>query len=450
MLPSRGLSSSIPASVLRNVRSTQTQRGGASRNLSLWPFSKKQSSAEPQSASLTTSIEPSSESDAPAERLQDSFADTSASAPPHVSAPHPENPVDLSSTPYSKDSFTDLDLASILDVPERIGYLKALGLEYGPGPTACCEWAVEHLYVYTGMPWWATLLTLTVLWRAAVFLPTLNGSKHQALLQRLHKSPEFIEAKREFDEASLHTREPTAMLKARDKMSKIKKNSGASVTWSLVGILTVPFSIGMFRLFRAMAAIPVPSLETGGLAWFTDLTVHDPYFVLPLVSISLTALMFKHARAASPPATPLADKMSKGMMYILPPIIFLSTAWLPAGLQWFFLLLTAGSVVQTSATLNPTVRRWAGIPPLPRPSRPSMLAGAAGPTWQAPTSRNETQTGNLANTISELKDNAFGSAKKTESRKKAQEYEERRTMEEKEKAFRRMEDMRRKRAEKQQ
>ena len=33
-----------------------------------------------------------------------------------------------------------------------------------------------------------------------------------------------------------------------------------------------------------MTALPVVSMQSGGLLWFTDLTVPDPYFALPLIT----------------------------------------------------------------------------------------------------------------------------------------------------------------------
>lgn len=38
-----------------------------------------------------------------------------------------------------------------------------------------------------------------------------------------------------------------------------------------------------------MANLPVDSLKTGGLYWFTDLTLADPYYILPMIT-SLTLL----------------------------------------------------------------------------------------------------------------------------------------------------------------
>ena len=33
-----------------------------------------------------------------------------------------------------------------------------------------------------------------------------------------------------------------------------------------------------------MANCPVDSMKTGGLSWFSDLTVPDPYYILPLLT----------------------------------------------------------------------------------------------------------------------------------------------------------------------
>ena len=35
-----------------------------------------------------------------------------------------------------------------------------------------------------------------------------------------------------------------------------------------------------------MANLPVQSMTTGGMYWFTDLTVPDPFYALPLITAS--------------------------------------------------------------------------------------------------------------------------------------------------------------------
>lgn len=43
-----------------------------------------------------------------------------------------------------------------------------------------------------------------------------------------------------------------------------------------------PVFISFFIALRKMAYLPVPSLQTGGLLWFPDLTAADPFYILPL------------------------------------------------------------------------------------------------------------------------------------------------------------------------
>ena len=43
----------------------------------------------------------------------------------------------------------------------------------------------------------------------------------------------------------------------------------------------------MFVGIRQMANLPVESMKTGGTAWFIDLTIPDPYFVLPFATVAL-------------------------------------------------------------------------------------------------------------------------------------------------------------------
>lgn len=53
--------------------------------------------------------------------------------------------------------------------------------------------------------------------------------------------------------------------------------------------LQAPVFISFFIALRKMAYLPVPSLQTGGLLWFPDLTAADPFYILPL---TVTGTMF--------------------------------------------------------------------------------------------------------------------------------------------------------------
>ncbi|KAL1858941.1 hypothetical protein VTK73DRAFT_7737 [Phialemonium thermophilum] len=149
----------------------------------------------------------------------------------------------------------------------------------------------------------------------------------------------------------------------------------------------------MLRLFRGMAALPVPSLETGGALWFPDLTVPDPLFILPVASSVLLYLVMK---MNIPYMAEQQAKMMKLGAIIMGPLSLIVTIYFPAGLQFFFLVTGALQYLQTWLFYRPWLRRWANLPPLkpvaaaaaPDGPRVSPFSGGAAAatsaTWQAP------------------------------------------------------------------
>ncbi|ORY72139.1 60Kd inner membrane protein-domain-containing protein [Pseudomassariella vexata] len=418
-----------------------SQGAGASRALSLWPFGSK---APPKPAETLPAEPATSLPETPA-----TFA-TPASDPTlqfreQAATQSPLTP-DIPMASDLPNTFGDMDPTSILDIQERIGYLKDLGLEFGWGPSSLVEWALEHTYIYTGLPWWGTVAIIAVGWRIALFVPTLRGSWHQAKLQECRQNPEFKAAETKMWDAR-HTNDYAATMVARSQMIRIQKQTGASSWKSLVPMLiSFPFTIGMFRVLRAMAALPVPSLENGGVLWFADLSVHDPTYILPLVSAAVTAWSIKQSQAANVNMDPNQRKMGQMLMYVMTPVMLLCTMWLPAVLQWFFLCFGAGQAIQTTATLNPTVRRWAQLPPLKeKPMLPAAkgvkIPGAAGAQYQAPAPSKGGITDMMEGLNESMSKYTGGSA--AASKRKAMEYEEKRAKEDQEKRLRRDEDRRR-------
>jgi len=49
----------------------------------------------------------------------------------------------------------------------------------------------------------------------------------------------------------------------------------------------MPIFLSVFVGLRQMANLPVESMKTGGTAWFMDLTITDPYYILPLATVTL-------------------------------------------------------------------------------------------------------------------------------------------------------------------
>jgi len=174
----------------------------------------------------------------------------------------------------------DLSGLDLLNVPETIGFLKTLGLDYGWGPTSMMQWFLEHIYVYTGLPWWAAMSILAVTLRIAIFKPSLTATAMSQKMQDARKHPRYDSAMERAKDVSDHI----SAMAARQEIQQIHKAVGFKFWKTLVPFVNIPISFGVFRLFRGMAALPVPSLLDGGLLWFQDLSIPDPIFVLPVIT----------------------------------------------------------------------------------------------------------------------------------------------------------------------
>lgn len=146
------------------------------------------------------------------------------------------------------------------------------------------QWILEHVYIYTGLPWWASLGVVAVLIRAFMFVPALQANDTTQRMQDLRKDVRYSLAQEKLRNAVMNTRDQHAMMTAQREVRMIERANGVRQWKLFVPLIQVPITIGAFRLLRGMAALPVPSLESGGLWWFSDLTVADPYFALPILS----------------------------------------------------------------------------------------------------------------------------------------------------------------------
>lgn len=167
-------------------------------------------------------------------------------------------------------------------MPEQIGYLKAMGLDFGWGTTSCMQSLLEHVYIYTGLPWWASIVAVGVLIRVALFWPSLKASESSLKLQELRKNPKYEALRKQSVDFQGADRIKT--LQARREVTLWNKAAGVEMWRTAIPLLNLPLVFGFFRLFRAMAELPVPSLETGGILWFTDLAAADPYYIMPIAS----------------------------------------------------------------------------------------------------------------------------------------------------------------------
>jgi YidC/Oxa1 family membrane protein insertase len=195
----------------------------------------------------------------------------------------------------SLDKAIDLASANLNNIPEQIGYLKAMGLDYGHGPTGLMEWILEHVHVLAGTPWWASIALTALLVRIACLYPNFLGTDNaakMAIVAPLAKP--LMEKMKE----SSRLGDTAETMKIRAELQMLNKRAGVKYWMALVPLIQAPIGFGTFFLLRGMSNLPVPGLEAGGLLWFSNLTIPDPFFILPLATAGILHFVL---RVRAPP-----------------------------------------------------------------------------------------------------------------------------------------------------
>ena len=175
-------------------------------------------------------------------------------------------------------------------VYEHLGFLKEMGLDYGWGPTAFMETLLEHVHIYLGTPWWASIGITMLIIRALLLKLYIDASDSNARRQLLKPLEAPITAR---INAARAGRDQKAMQAAWAERRLLFKSAGIAWWKSLAPFLQLPIGFGTFRLMRGMAWLPVPGFDTGGLLWMPDLTQSDPYFILPIATAAAYYFTFK-------------------------------------------------------------------------------------------------------------------------------------------------------------
>ncbi|KEY68057.1 hypothetical protein S7711_06967 [Stachybotrys chartarum IBT 7711] len=350
-----GLTASTPTLRLRYAAAPVVLGGvQSSRNLSLWGYG---TSSKPAEAPATPE---------PVEAAPQTAAPTPDPVPQQTFTEPSVVPTEVDFKTLS-DIVTDQD---IMNMPENLGYLHAMGLDFGWGPTSVMQWLLEHVHVYSGMGWGFSIIATAALLRLLLVYPTIQSSIFQAKMLRVKEDPRSKEA---MDIIKQSVRKPDGqadMVRGRFLNKMVMKEHGVSNLGMLWGFLPIPFSFGLFRLLNGMAAIPVPSLETDGFLWFTNLAVADPYYILPALSVgSLVAAMKLNAKYTPPEQ----QAMMKSMTWVMGALGFSFTIFFSAAVNLMGVTVGASTVLTTLLLNNSAIRRSLGIPErtIPAPAAPS-------------------------------------------------------------------------------
>ncbi|XP_033853863.3 mitochondrial inner membrane protein OXA1L [Acipenser ruthenus] len=249
---------------------------------------------------------------------------------------------------------------TVLDVLQEAGPELSLS-ELGLGaytPVGLIQNILECLHLNLGLPWWGAIVVGTVLARCLVFPVIVKGQREAAKLN--NHLPEMTKLTNRMNEAK-HSGNKFDFSKAySDMMIFQKKHDINPFRGFLVPLVQAPIFISFFIALRKMAYLPVPSMQSGGLWWFTDLTLSDPLYILPL---AVTGTMFAiiELGAESGVDNPNLRAM-KTVFRVMPFVILPLTISFPTAIFTYWMTSNVFSLAQVGFLKIPAVRRRLGIP----------------------------------------------------------------------------------------
>ncbi len=140
-----------------------------------------------------------------------------------------------------------------------------------------------------------------------------------------------------------------------------------------------PLFISFFFALKHMS-VSYPSFKTGGALWFTDLSVADPFYLLPTVSaLSMLAALELGADTGQAMAQQKASMklFFRGFSLFMVPSLIM--AGIPNGVFMYWISANSFSLAQVLILQIPGVKQALGIPALPKPAPPPASAESLAP-----------------------------------------------------------------------
>lgn len=163
--------------------------------------------------------------------------------------------------------------------------LASLGLGVWYTPVGIVQILLDSLHHSTGLPWWGTIAITTCALRLLLFPLSVKFASNAAKMAKIQ--PQVTEVMKKVQYYS-KIGATELLQKEQVKVAEIYREHNCSpFTMMALPFLQLPFFVSFFMGLRKMALAPLGSMKSGGMWWFSDLTLPDPTYVLPLMACGL-------------------------------------------------------------------------------------------------------------------------------------------------------------------
>ena len=186
-------------------------------------------------------------------------------------------------------------------------------------------WLLRNFYSIT-KNYGIAIILLTIVVRALLFYPSLKSATAMEEMKKIQPQLLAIREKYKKDSARMN----------QEMMKLYKEHKVNPLGGCLPMLLQLPFFVALYNVLSVSIELRQSPFIT---FWIKDLSVYDPYYILPvLMGVSMIFTMKMTSTTVDP-------QQQKIMMFMNIAFIFLF-AWLPAGLLLYITLSNVLSIVQ--------------------------------------------------------------------------------------------------------
>ncbi|XP_037928844.1 mitochondrial inner membrane protein OXA1L-like [Teleopsis dalmanni] len=291
--------------------------------------------------------------------------------------------VDLTSLPEAPIAPTEELVTTVLNAAGEPTF-ASIGLG-GWSPVGLVQNCMEWLHISCDIPWWGAIAIGTVVVRTVLFPLVIMAQRNGAKMN--NNMPQMQVLQMKMSEARQTGNAIDAARYAQEMMLFMKEKELNPLKNLFVPLAQAPIFISFFMGLRGMANTPVESLRDGGLFWFTDLTIADPTFMLPIIT-SATLYLTIEVGTDSARLSAANMGMMKYVLRALPIAIFPFTMNFPAAILTYWACSNFISLGQVALLKIPQVRDYFKIDKMmihaagSLPAKSKGFVGGVKESWQ--------------------------------------------------------------------
>jgi len=295
--------------------------------------------------------------------------DLSSSIPPGTGIVNTDQM--LSAVPIALSPNENTPIAETVPIPSIEDAVVEAAAQLSPAdlgnyPSELVMKGVELLHQTSGLPYWATIIGITLTLRTLLLPAAFSAMRNSARMANMKPELDVLTERMKTDPSrmDMHRTQLTALYKKYDT------NPFKSLQFPL---MQAPIFISFFFGLRQMGDY-YPAMKEGGTMWFTDLTVADPTMFFPIFAAGsfLTMIELGADGMQTNSQTTMMKNVMRGMAVAMVPI----TYNMPAAVFCYWTTANMFSVSQTLVLKIPGVREALDVP---LPLKPPPTASASLP-----------------------------------------------------------------------